>query len=176
MSSISEKSGSYISDHHHHHEHHHHRHHHHPVTMPPPPMQTTTEFDEDDEDEEDLRTEALIRGGRSNGSGPPTQSTYLVDHHPQLFEHPVVAANHPQLTNYATMPRGGQQPPLTSTFTNTVGRRPPPPTASIGHYEEEERRRQAYIQSLPPPCHVLIGYCVPRRRHRMRDDASAASC
>ena len=75
---------------------------------------------EDDEEDVDLRTsaagtEAIIVGGQpglgglGHGGGhrgqpgqlQPKQTTYLVDHHPQLFEPP-------SLTNYATMPR---QPP-----------------------------------------------------------------
>jgi hypothetical protein len=76
---------------------------------------------EDDEEDVDLRTsaagtEAVIVGGHSGGQPglgglghggghrgqlQPKQTTYLVDHHPQLFEPP-------SLTNYATMPR---QPP-----------------------------------------------------------------
>ena len=80
---------------------------------------------EDDEEDVDLRTsaagtEAIIVGGHGGGHGggqpglgglghggghrgqpQPKQTTYLVDHHPQLFEPP-------SLTNYATMPR---QPP-----------------------------------------------------------------
>ena len=38
-------------------------------------------------------------GGHGGRTGLTKQTTYLVDHHPQLFEHP------PSLTNYATMPR-----------------------------------------------------------------------
>ena len=76
---------------------------------------------EDDEEDVDLRTsaagtEAIIVGGHGGGQPglgglghggghrgqpQPKQTTYLVDHHPQLFEPP-------SLTNYATMPR---QPP-----------------------------------------------------------------
>ena len=73
---------------------------------------------EDDEEDVDLRTsaagtEAIIVGGQPGlgglghghgghrGQPQPKQTTYLVDHHPQLFEPP-------SLTNYATMPR---QPP-----------------------------------------------------------------
>ncbi len=74
---------------------------------------------QEDEEDVDLRTsaagtEAIIVGGHGGGQpglgglahggghrGQPKQTTYLVDHHPQLFEPP-------SLTNYATMPR---QPP-----------------------------------------------------------------
>merc|ERR1719447_1038005 len=95
----------------------------------------TTEFDEEDEDV-DLRTSGtaseaiIVGGGHSGGHSGSKQTTYLVDHHPQLFEHPPSSS----LTNYATMPRQPslQQPPvvppLTSTFShhqaNTMGRQP----------------------------------------------------
>jgi len=75
MSSISEKSGSYISgsDHHGHHVEHPHHHHHRHVHQPPHLMQTT-EFDEDDEEDVDLRTsaagtEAIIVGGQHGLGG-----------------------------------------------------------------------------------------------------------
>ena len=69
---------------------------------------------------------------------PPQTRTYLVDHHPQLFEPPA---------NYATMPR---QPPMPSTFShsNTLGGRGGQAVPRTHQFEEEERRRQAYIQSL----------------------------
>lgn len=92
----------------------------------------TTEFDE-----EDLRVPPLPQAQQQPGR------TYLVDHHPQLFEPPA---------NYATMPR--QPPGLTSTFShsNTLGGRGgnnvPRINAAPHQFEEEERRRQAYIQSL----------------------------
>lgn len=88
--------------------------------------------------EEDLRVPPLPQ------AQPQPGRTYLVDHHPQLFEPPA---------NYATMPR---QPPLTSTFShsNTLGGRggannvPRAGPPGAHQFEEEERRRQAYIQSL----------------------------
>ena len=104
-----------------------------------------------------MNAEAVI-GGRLQPAAA-TQSTYLVDHHPQFLEQP-------PLTNYATMPRQQQpqQPPnMTSTFSNsqhhsnTVGRRlPQHSTHSAHHYEEDERRRQAYIQSLGNNCNGFI--------------------
>lgn len=182
MSSISEKSGSYISgsDHHGHHVEHPHHHHHRHVHQPPHLMQTT-EFDEDDEEDVDLRTsaagtEAIIVGGHGGGQPglgglghggghrgqpQPKQTTYLVDHHPQLFEPP-------SLTNYATMPRQPPGPQLTSTFShphhqaNTMGRRPHGTTASAAasaasaHYNDEDIRRQAYIQSLGNPMDSVL--------------------
>ena len=87
--------------------------------------------------EEDLRVPPLPQAQQQPGR------TYLVDHHPQLFEPPA---------NYATMPR--QPPGLTSTFShsNTLGGRGgnnvPRINAAPHQFEEEERRRQAYIQSL----------------------------
>ena len=162
MSSISEKSGSYISEEHHHGHHvsvgghgggHHHRLHHQQLQQQPQHLMQTTEFDvwpfkasaevkcfltpHFSLQEEDLRVPPLPQAQQQPGR------TYLVDHHPQLFEPPA---------NYATMPR--QPPGLTSTFShsNTLGGRGgnnvPRINAAPHQFEEEERRRQAYIQSL----------------------------
>ena len=80
----------------------------------------------------------------------PTQSTYLVDHHPQLFDlEPQPRSKH-VASNFATMPR--HLPALhaasrTSTFSRS-GQQPPQPSSRPQHYDAEEMQRQAYIQSL----------------------------
>ena len=95
--------------------------------------------------------------------GVGTQSTYLVDHHPQMFadleSHPLPTTSSRKhvTSNFAsTMPRkmpgttttsSQHQPSRTSTFTRSAGSRPPP-QPQARHYDAEEMRRQAYIQSL----------------------------
>ena len=134
----------------------------------------------DDEDEEDLRSSqhlpALSRS-RSRRKRP-TQSTYLVDHHPQMFDleqpQPPTASAAASLTrkhvtsnNFATMPRhlpslqnssgGGLErggmvtsASRTSTFSRTGGGGPQSqlPPPPRHYGDTEEMQRQAYIQSL----------------------------
>lgn len=151
MSSVSEKSSSYMSSNHHHGHahghHHHHTHHHHPQQH-----YIHQREDEDDEEEDEfevsprrlLTTDFLyfmfwqfskeeedLTANRLGGA-----ATHIVDH-----SH-IYGVRDPQATTtYATMPRKPANGVTTVVNNSATYRR--------GHqHYVEERRRQAYIQSL----------------------------
>lgn len=153
LSSISEKSGSYISsgehDGHHHHGHHHHHHHHHRHHAQAPPhvhtQPPTHVHDEEFEEDEDLTRHTVAVTGTT-----APQSTYLVDHHPHVYD----TRDPNATTNYATMPRR----PNPSAFVHD----------QTQHYNDE-LRRQAYIQSLDDQFESnSVSSTMLRRQHQQK--------
>lgn len=132
MSSLSEKSGSFISNgdvdhqHHHHinyHHHHLHPHMHHYQSSRLPPSQEVDEEDEDDFDQ----------------AAPTAASTYLTDlPNPLIYSH--------RQPNPMEVP---SHPPVVSSHVNGGNRLPYATMPRKVHQDQEEVLRQnAYIQSL----------------------------